>query len=105
MHWVILLASSLIASLHSLKWNCSQSVYLFLFSRFKGDVRCVNILVSENLDLKLAGNNYTLTVTFIDFGVSLWIDSNNETKKKPFYRGDKGIYEFVLLLPLSCTID
>jgi len=34
--------------------------------------------VNENMDLKLA-----------DFGVSLWIDSNNETKKKPFYKGDK----------------
>jgi hypothetical protein len=49
------------------------------------------------LDVKLSGFVHVLTYYLsyhrTDFGVSLWVDSTDEGKKKPFYVGQKGIYE------------
>ena len=44
------------------------------------DLRCVNILVTKDFDVKIS-----------DFGVSVWFDENGNTKKKPFYIG-KDVY-------------
>ena len=67
-----------------MKW-CMQLtdglIYLHKNKIIHRDLRCVNILVTKDFDLKIS-----------DFGVSVWFDEDGNTKKKPFYIGGKDIY-------------
>ena len=58
-----------------------------------GDLRCANVLIDGNLDVKVAGGVITKLSNFIEFGVSCWFAEDGSYKKKPFYVGGKSLYE------------
>jgi hypothetical protein len=43
---------------------------------------------------------------FVDFGVSYWVDENDQVKKKPFYHGgDKEVYKVPDAFSLTFQFD
>jgi serine/threonine protein kinase len=81
-----------------MKWSLQLSNALIFLHEKKiihRDLRCSNILVTKDLDVKISGLlKFCLLIKFfyLDFGVSVWFDENGKMKKKPFYVANKDVY-------------
>ena len=68
-----------------MKWSVQISnalTYIHQSHVVHRDLRCVNILITKDLDIKIS-----------DFGISVWFNETGEIKKKPVYVGGKMQYD------------